>query len=146
MRRWMLLVAGAILVAATWRSPAAAHEGAAAARPAVNATPIRFEEYREFRLDDLARRAARLAQRLADPGLAGAVKARLERQKAYCERLSAMPAADRDRLFRARFDRIDRNHDGTLDTAERAAWRTQRREYYRELALVRARENGAAQR
>ncbi len=88
-------------------------------------------------MNDLAQRQARLARELAAPDLAAAQKASLERRKAYCDRLAAMPAAERDRLFHARFDQIDTNHDGMLDNAERAAWREKQREYYRVLASER---------
>jgi hypothetical protein len=48
-----------------------------------------------------------------------------------------MPAGERDRLFHARFDQIDTDHDGMIDDAERAAWRDKQREHYRELAAER---------
>ena len=50
-----------------------------------------------------------------------------------------MPAEERDRLYRERFDQIDTNHDGTLDAQERAAWREKQRENYRQQAAERAR-------
>jgi hypothetical protein len=99
---------------------------------------ITFDEYRDFRLHDLAQRQARLARELAAPDLAAAEKSSLERRKAYYDRLAAMPAADRDRLFHDRFDQIDANHDGMLDNAERAAWREKQREHYRALTAERA--------
>ena len=138
-KRWML-AAGAVLVAAAiWQAPASAQQSMPPAGPAE--PPITFEAYRNFRLDDIARREARLIQRLAEPNLAAADEAALLRQKAYYDRLTALPAAERDRLFRARFNRIDTDHDGTIDAAERAAWRTRQRDYYRQVALARAREN-----
>jgi hypothetical protein len=81
---------------------------------------------------------AGLARQLASPGVSADDKARLERIKAYYDRLAALPAAERDRLFRVRFDQIDTNHDGKLDAAELAAWRTKQRQYYSELAAERA--------
>ena len=54
----------------------------------------------------------------------------LERQKAYYDFFAAMPAAERDRLFRQRFDEIDANHDGIIDQAERSAWREKQRAFY----------------
>jgi hypothetical protein len=111
-------------------------------RPAVapgTAEPITFDEYREFRLRDIARRQARLERELAEPDLPSDERANLEARKAYYNQLSAMPAAERDRLFRARFNQIDTDHDGTLDAAERAAWRTKQRDRYRQSpALARA--------
>jgi hypothetical protein len=50
-----------------------------------------------------------------------------------------MPAEERDRLYRERFDQIDTNHDGKLDAEERAAWRDNQRENYRHQAAERAR-------
>ena len=38
----------------------------------------------------------------------------------------------------ARFDEIDTNHDGKLDTQERAAWREKQREHYRQQAADRS--------
>ena len=53
-----------------------------------------------------------------------------------------MPAPERDRLFRTRFDRIDANHDGKLDPQERAAWREKQRDNYRQQAAARAQPAG----
>ncbi len=99
---------------------------------------ITFDEYRDFRMHDIAQRQARLARELAAPDLSAAQKADLERRKAYYDRLAAMPADQRNQLFRARFDQIDTNHDGMLDSAERAAWRDKQRAHYRELAAARS--------
>jgi hypothetical protein len=49
-----------------------------------------------------------------------------------------MPADHRNQLFHSRFEKIDTNHDGMLDDAERAAWREKQREHYRELAAARS--------
>jgi hypothetical protein len=143
----------ALLAAGIWHLPATAQGGAApphqpaaapAAPPAAAQLPgqraaagITFEEYRDFRIHYIAARQAGLARRLASPGVSADEKARLERVKAYYDRLAAMPAAERDRLFRTRFDRIDANHDGKLDEAERAAWRAKQRQYFSELAAER---------
>jgi hypothetical protein len=85
---------------------------------------------------------ARLAQQLAAPGLSPAEKTSLESRKAYCDQLAAMPEAERDALYRERFDQIDTNHDGALDAQERAAWREKQRENYRQQAAERARPAG----
>jgi len=87
---------------------------------------------------DLQQRQARLAHQLAAGGLAVAEKASLERRKAYCDKLAALPAEERDQLYRERFDQIDANHDGKLDLEERAAWREKQREYYRQQSAERA--------
>ena len=137
MRRWTLIAAASALVgAALWHLPATAQHALSTpnsqpviARPATGTAVdppsrpvapqlITFEEYREFRLRDIAERRERLAQALAAPGLSAAEKADLDARKAYYDRLAALPDSERDRLFRARFDRIDTNHDGMIDDAE----------------------------
>jgi hypothetical protein len=145
----LAVTAAALLLAAMWHLPATAQHAApaapapAAARPAAPVPEkITFDEYRDFRLRYVAARRAGLAAQLAAPGLAAGERARLAGIKAYYDRLWAMPAAERDRLFRARFDEIDTDHDGTLDTAERAQWRQKQRQYYAELAAARAKAGG----
>ena len=120
---------------AWWHFPAAAQR--AATQPAASEA-ITFEQYRDFRLHDLAQRQARLARQLAAPGLTAAEKTSLESRKAYYDQLAAMPAEERDRLYRERFDQIDANHDGKLDPEERAAWREKQREHHRQQAAERA--------
>jgi hypothetical protein len=135
MKRWTLLVAAAaLLAAAASQLPATAQR----APPATADELITFDQYRDFRMHDLQQRQARLAKQLAAPGLAAAEKTSLERRKAYYDQLAAMPAEERDRLYRERFDQIDANHDGKLDTEERAAWREKQREYYRQQSADRA--------
>ena len=132
MRPWTLAAAVAALVlAAWWHLPAAAQR--ATTQPAATES-ITFEQYRDFRLHDLAQRQARLARQLAAPGLTASEKASLESRKTYYDQLAAMPAEERDRLYRERFDQIDTNHDGKLDLQERAAWREKQRENYRQQA------------
>ncbi len=157
MTRWALLTAAsALLGAALWHLPATAQHPAAGADPgaaspasatgalrqsaaaAVAPQLITFDEYREFRLGDIAQRRAQLARRLSAPDLSAAERASLEGRKAYYDRLATMPADQRDRLFHARFDQIDSNHDGMLDNAERSDWRHEQRERYRQLAGERA--------
>ena len=140
MRPWTLAAAVAALVtAAWWHMPAAAQR--ATTQPAANEL-ITFEQYRDFRLHDLAQRQARLARQLATPGLTASEKTSLESRKPYYDQLAAMPEAERDRLYRERFDQIDTNHDGTLDLQERAAWREKQRENYRQQAAARAQPAG----
>ena len=135
MRRWTLLIAAAALtIAAWWHLPAVAQR---AAQPAAS-EPITFEQYRDFRLHDLAQRQARLTKQLAAPDLSAAERGSLERRKAYYDQLAAMPAEERDKLYRERFDQIDVNHDGKLDPEERAAWRGTQREFYRQQAAERS--------
>jgi hypothetical protein len=140
MRPWTLAAAVAALVtAAWWHLPAAAQR--AATQPAASEL-ITFEQYRDFRLHDLAQRQARLAQQLAFPGLTASEKASLESRKAYYDQLAAMPEVERDRLYRERFDQIDTNHDGQLDVQERAAWREKQHENYRQQAAARTQPSG----
>jgi hypothetical protein len=140
MRPWTMAVAIIALVAAAWwHFPAAAQR--VATQPVVSES-ITFEQYRDFRLRDLAQRQARLARQLAAPGLSTAEKTSLGRRKAYYDQLAAMPEAERDTLYRERFDEIDTNHDGKLDERERAAWREKQRENYRQQAAERARPAG----
>jgi hypothetical protein len=158
MRRWTLAAAAsALLAAALWHLPAIAQRVAApAATPAaatntaatLTATPpaaqsaapqlITFDEYRDFRMQNIGQRQVRLAEQLAAPNLSAAEKAGLEQRKVYYDRLAAMPAGERDAIFRARFDQIDTNRDGTIDAQERAAWREKQREHYRQVAAERA--------
>jgi hypothetical protein len=165
MRPWTLAcAAAALLAAALWHLPAVAQRTAepaaavpagaqpTAAQPAAKAAAvssaapelITFDEYRDFRMRYIDESETRLARELAATDLTAAQKASLERRKAYYDRQAAMPAAERDALFRARFDLIDTDHDGTIDSAELAAWRQKEHEHYRELAAERA-ERAAAQ-
>jgi hypothetical protein len=137
MRKWTLPTAAAVLLAMAWSHwPAVAQR---APQPAAAGDMITFDQYRDFRARDLQQRQARLARQLADPGASAAEKASVERRKAYYDRLAAMPAEERDQLYRERFDQIDSNHDGKLDPEERAAWREKQREYYRQQSTDRAR-------
>ena len=160
MRRWTLAAAAsALLAAALWHLPATAQHlaapGAAAATsaPGTPATPpvakpatpplITFDEYRDFRMRNIGQRQERLAEQLAAPDLSAADKADLGRRKAYYDRLAAMPAEERDAVFRARFDQIDTDHDGTIDAQERAAWREKQRDHYRQTVAERLPTTGA---
>ncbi len=157
MRRWTLAAAAsALFAAALWHLPAIAQRVAAPASTPVTATNaaatptasppaaqpaapqlITFDEYRDFRMQNIGQRQVRLTEQLAAPNLSAADKASLEQRKAYYDRLAAMPAGERDAIFRARFDQIDTNHDGTIDAQERAAWREKQREHYRQVAADR---------
>jgi hypothetical protein len=140
MRPWTIAAAVAALIAAAWwHFPAAAQR--VATQPAASEA-ITFEQYRDFRLHDLAQRQARLARQLAAPDLSATEKTSLERRKAYYDQLAAMPEAERDTLYRERFDEIDTNHDGKLDVQERAAWREKQRENYRQQAAERGQPAG----
>jgi hypothetical protein len=132
MKPWTLAAAIAALVTAVWWHLPAAAQRVATQTAASEA--ITFEQYRDFRLRDLAQRQARLARQLLAPGVTAAEKASLERRKAYYDQLAAMPEAERDALYRERFDEIDTNRDGALDLQERAAWREKQRETYRQQA------------
>ena len=107
---------------------------AQAAPSAADAVPtadtINFEQYRDWRLHFIEERQIQIAAQLAAKDLTAQRRAALERQKAYYEYFAAMPAAERDHLFRQRFDEIDANHDGIIDPAERAAWHEKQRAFY----------------
>jgi hypothetical protein len=137
MRAWILFAAAAAILgaAAWWHWPARAQ---GASQAAVAGDVITFEQYREFRIHDLQQRQGRLARQLTAPALPAAEKESLERRKAYYDQLTAMPAEERDQIYRQRFDQIDANHDGQLDLEERAAWREKQREHYRQQAAERA--------
>jgi hypothetical protein len=135
MKPWTIIaVAAALVGAAWWQWPAAAQR---APEPANADQTITFEQYRDFRVHDLQRRQARLARQLETPGLSAPERASIEQRKAYYDQIGAMPEAERDQLFRERFDRIDTNHDGQVDAQERAAWREKQREYHRQQAAER---------
>jgi hypothetical protein len=162
MTRWTLVTAASALVAAAlWHLPATAQRTApaqyaesalpqtVATRPPVDqpapraSAPqlITFDEYREFRLNNIAERRARLTRALTATELSAAERTSVEGRKAYYDRFAAMPADQRDRMFRERFDQIDTNHDGLIDNTERTAWREKQREHYHELVADHAPAN-----
>jgi hypothetical protein len=119
------------LVAAAALFASAAHLPAQAAPPATpTAETITFDQYRDWRMHFIEQRQTQLAAELAEKNLTPERRAGLERQKAYYDFFAAMPAAERDRRFRDRFDQIDANHDGIIDPAERAAWHEKQRAFY----------------
>ena len=91
---------------------------------------ITFEQYRDWRVEFNDRRRSELATQLSAADLPAERRPRLEQSKAYYDWLAGLPEAERDARFRERFDRIDVNHDGTIDRAERAAWRDKQRAFY----------------
>ena len=129
--RWMLLVAAAAIAATLWLPGEAAQPAPVAATPAADETLITFEQYREWRNNFAERRRRALAAQLAAGDVPADRKARIEQVKAYYDHLSGLSEAERDRGYRERFDRIDTDHDGTIDRAERTAWRDKRRALYR---------------
>ena len=142
MRGWLHPAAAALLAALAWQPAAAAPANPAPAaqpqKPAAAPEFITFEQYRAYRLQLIANRQASLAKRLAATDLAPPARARLERVKGYYDAWAAMPASERDRRFRSRFEAIDGDHDGTISAAERAQWRDRERARYRQLAAERA--------
>lgn len=77
-----------------------------------------------------SRRRSELATQLTSSDLPAERKARLQQVKEYYDWFANLPAPDRDRRFRERFDRIDANHDGEIDPNERSAWREKQRAFY----------------
>jgi hypothetical protein len=135
--RWTLIAASAAIAATVWLPGEAAQPSAPAAATAGADDPITFEQYRDWRLNFNERRRSELAVQLSASDLPAGQKTRLEQIKAYYDRLAGLPATDRDRRFRERFDRIDANHDGQIDPGERAAWRDKQRAFYRHDATMR---------
>jgi len=121
------LAATATLLAAICYLPA---EAAPAATDSAATDTITFEQYRDWRLHFIEERQIQIAAGLAEKGLTADRRAGLERQKAYYDFFAAMPAAERDRRFRERFDEIDTNHDGIIDHNERTAWHDKQRAFY----------------
>jgi hypothetical protein len=103
---------------------------APAAGGAADNAPITFEEYRDWRLAAMERRLSEIEALLSAADLPALRKTRLEETRAYYKWLASLPEAERDKRFRERFDRMDANHDGVVDAAERAAWRERQRAYY----------------
>ena len=122
----------ALAITASLVASAACLPAGAAPAPAETAAAdtITFEQYRDWRLHFIEERQLQIAAELAQKDLRPERRAGLERQKAYYDFFAAMPAADRDRRFRDRFDQIDANHDGIIDAGERAAWHDKQRAYY----------------
>jgi hypothetical protein len=133
--KWMLVAASAVIAAAGLWVPGHAAQPAAptetqAALPAGTDDPITFEQYREWRLRFIERRQTQLTAQLAAADLQPRQRARLEQVKAYYDWFAGLPETDRDRRFRERFDRIDANHDGKIDHAERTAWHDKQSAFY----------------
>jgi hypothetical protein len=126
------LAATASLLAVVSFLPAQAAATAPAEVPAATsgADTITFDQYRDWRLHFIEQRQTQIAAELADKDASAARRAGLERQKAYYDFFAAMPAAERDRRFRERFDEIDTNHDGIIDRNERTAWHDKQRAFY----------------
>jgi hypothetical protein len=124
--RWVVLAATTAITATLWLPV----EAAPPAAPAASTDAVSFEQYRDWRLNQIERRQSELAVELAATDLPALQKTRLEHSKAYYDWLAGLPAADRDRRFRERFDRIDANHDGQIDEAERGAWRDKQRAFF----------------
>jgi hypothetical protein len=127
--RWTLFAASASVVLCLWL-PGEAAPPTTQASPAASGETITFEQYRDWRLHQIERRQTGLTARLAVTDLPEREKSRLAQTKSYYDWLASLPDAERDRRFRERFDRIDTNHDGQIDAAERAAWRDKQRAFY----------------
>ena len=124
--RSALAAIAAVFAAASYLSAEAAPAPAAA----IAADTITFDQYRDWRLHFIEQRQTQITAELAGTGVSADRRAGLERQKAYYDFFAAMPAAERDRRFRERFDQIDTNHDGVIDPAERGAWHEKQRAFY----------------
>ena len=105
-------------------------EGATSDRTQPGDQAITFEEYRNWRLAAMERRRSEIDVQLSAADLPERRKARLQDTRAYYNWLAGLSETERDRRFRERFDRIDANHDGSIDPAERTAWRDKQRTFY----------------
>jgi hypothetical protein len=121
------LAAAALLSTAVLALPA---QAAPAPTETPNVNTITFAEYRDWRLHFIEQRQTQIAAELAEKNLTADRRGQLERQKAYYDYFAVMPAAERDRRFRERFDQIDANHDGVIDRDERAAWHDKQQAFY----------------
>jgi hypothetical protein len=126
MTRYALAVTASLFAAAS-QLPA---QAAPAAADSAATDTITFEQYRDWRLHFIDERQTQIAAELAEKDLSTQRKTALERQKAYYDFFAAMPAAERDRRFRERFDQIDTNHDGIIEPNERTAWHDKQRAFY----------------
>ncbi len=143
--RWMLLAASAAIAAALWLPVEAAQPALNREKPAAPTdAPITFAQYRTWRLTHIESRRRALARELTASDLTAPRKAHLEQVKAYYDHLAGLSDTERDRLFRARFDRIDTDHDGTMDRAERVQWRAKQRALYRQSGAKRQPQTAAA--
>jgi hypothetical protein len=122
-----VLAAAALFVAAGALSAQAAPGGTA---DTASAETITFEQYRDWRLHFIEERQIQIAAELSAKDLTAPRRAALERQRTYYDFFAAMAPADRDKLFRERFDEIDTNHDGIIDHDERAAWHEKQRAFF----------------
>lgn len=129
--RWTFFVAVAAIAVTLWLPGEAARSAGQPAPVVASGDKITFEQYRDWRNKFIERRRRELTAELAAGTLPAERRARLEQVKVYYDRFAGLDAAERDRRYRARFDRIDTDHDGTMDAAERAAWRAQRAAFYR---------------
>lgn len=133
--RWILLALPVLFVPlfhpAHAAQPAAVTEASATPEsPGTGDDNITFEQYRDWRLTFMERRRSDLAMQLASADLPARQKTRLEQTKAYYDWFAGLPDKDRDQRFRERFNRIDANHDGIIDHAERAAWHDKQSAFY----------------
>ncbi|HZK92068.1 MAG TPA: hypothetical protein VFC56_18150 [Stellaceae bacterium] len=126
MTRYAIAATASLIAAASYLPADAAPAGAETAA----ADTITFDQYRDWRLHFIEERQIQIAAELAQKDVSVERRAGLDRQKTYYDFFAAMPAAERDRRFRERFDEIDTNHDGIIETAERAAWHEKQRAFY----------------
>jgi hypothetical protein len=125
--RWAFPIAVAAIAATLWLPGEAAQPATDAA---ANKDAISFGQYRDWRNVLIERRRIELSVELSAKDLSPPRKTRLEQVKAYYEWFAGLPEEDRNRRFRERFDRIDSNHDGTIDSGERVAWREKQSAFY----------------
>jgi hypothetical protein len=139
--RWMLLLMSVSVAAGLWLPG----EAAQPAPPSGGNDKITFAQYRDWRDAYNERRRGDLAMQLSRNHLPAAQRARLAQVKAYYDWLAGLSEADRDRRYRERFELIDTDHDGSIDAAERSAWRDKQRAFYRRAAERQTSEGAPAE-
>ena len=90
--------------------------------------PVAFDQFKAQQLQQMQRAQSRLSQRLSAPDLPADQRQRLEHQQAQLSKFAALPPDQQDQVLRRRFDRIDTNHDGTIDASELHAFRQAQRD------------------
>ena len=147
--KWLTFAASALIAGGLGLPSHAAQPTApaetSAALPAAGEDKISFDQYREWRLRFIEQRQTQLTAQLATADLQPRQRARLEQAKAYYDWFAGLPATDRDRRFRERFDQIDANHDGLIDPGERAAWHEKQRAFYGSRRVIAAEPAAARQ-
>jgi hypothetical protein len=88
---------------------------------------VDFQEFRASEEGRSARQLAAVERRLAAPNVTADQRTKLEKRHQRLQKAASLSADEKERRLKARFDRLDRNHDGVVDQAEMDAARSARR-------------------